>query len=427
MRRGLLCALLASALVVVSAASARAETPSDDTYLKNRLNKILEFERSGTRIPWRNPRTGNSGSILIQRTYFLSADTPCRDYLRSIDTDDGESETFRGTGCREATGGWKLTEDPKPRRTVMQGFRTTNTKTDTSGAGGYLPKEPAGIDPAALEGYPVELQLDGDALRNFGPAARREDGTRLERLGLAKEAGDEAAPALPSGPPLAAGIAVPPLAPSTRSPLACAAVAPEGPAAEVSELDLVIVLDTTSSMKGEFEAIQSDVLSSVRLLRRMAARLNVGFVAYRDREDEYTTRAFQLAPMTADNLQRLSLFVKGLRAKGGGDVPEALDEALEVAEAMAWRPTALGQIVVIGDASPRRGAQSRILAAARRFSDGAGEIRRSISTVFTGTRIRQNALKFYQRLAENGGGCFTAEQGTVIESVLLSVLGKRPS
>ncbi len=92
---------------------------------------------------------------------------------------------------------------------------------------------------------------------------------------------------------------------------------------------------------------------------------------------------------------------------------------------MASRPTALGQIVVIGDAPPPPLAQSRILAAARRFSDDAGEIRRSISTVFTGTR--KNALKFYQRLAENGGSCFTAEHGTVIESVLLSVLGKRSS
>ncbi len=323
MRRRVLSALLAPSLVATCAASPRLENPSDDRYLMGRLEKILEFEQTGKRIPWLNPKTGNGGTIVIQRTFFKDPGTPCREFGYTLDTGFLQWKDFSGTACRSSIGGWYLESEVDLPSLARNRNRENADVSDALVA--------FGVDDAALDDPPVELRLDDQALRDFGPAARRADGTRLERLDFVKEPGEGAAPALPSGAPLAAGIAVPPLASSTGSPLSCAAAAPLGPAVEVTELDLVIVLDTTSSMKREFEAIQSAVLSSVRLLRRMVAGLNVGFVAYRDRADACTTRAFQLAPMTADKLQRLSLFVMGLRAAGGGDVPEAVDEALEVA------------------------------------------------------------------------------------------------
>ena len=78
------------------------------------------------------------------RTYFLDPKTPCRDYTRTIESGAGEPVSVRGTGCREATGGWKLTEDSKPKRTVKRGDKGAKTAAATPGAGGSSAKAPAG-------------------------------------------------------------------------------------------------------------------------------------------------------------------------------------------------------------------------------------------------------------------------------------------
>jgi hypothetical protein len=133
------------------------EAAQDRIYLEKRLSKILEFERTGAEIPWSNPETGNSGKIQLMRTYFLDPKTPCRDYLRSIEAGAGEPTTVRGTGCREATGGWKLTEDSKPKRTVKRGAKGSKTAAATPGAGGAAAKAPAGKDgaPASAKAKPA--------------------------------------------------------------------------------------------------------------------------------------------------------------------------------------------------------------------------------------------------------------------------------
>ncbi|MDJ0937257.1 MAG: VWA domain-containing protein [Kiloniellales bacterium] len=192
----------------------------------------------------------------------------------------------------------------------------------------------------------------------------------------------------------------------------------------VGDLDIVFVLDTTSSMKQEIEDVQTSLLGIIRVLHRLAPSLNVGFVAYRDRSDAYLTRTFQLAPMTGNNLKRIQVFVERLRAAGGGDVPEAVDQALSVAKNMPWRTTALGWIIVVGDAPAHRGAQNRTYAMARNFHSysPAGIVQRRISAIFTGSSRRRSIRQFFQRLAEAGGGDYVEHRGRIIESVLLSIL-----
>ena len=128
---------------------------ADRAFLEKQLSKILEFERTGAEVPWSNPKTGNSGKIQLMRTYFLDPKTPCRDYMRTIDAGAGEPTTIRGTGCREATGGWKLTEDSKPKRTVKRGGKTGKTAAAKPGAS---PKAPASAKakPAAAKKAPAK-------------------------------------------------------------------------------------------------------------------------------------------------------------------------------------------------------------------------------------------------------------------------------
>ena len=151
------------------------EDAEDKAYLEKRLSKILEFERTGAEIPWTNPKTGNSGNIQLKRTYFLDPDTPCRDYLRSIDSAEGEPETIRGTGCREATGGWKLTEDAKPKRTVKRGSKKTKTAAATPGAGAPSAKAPAGADgaPAKPDGAKAAPDAKAAAAKTAAAAPKK--------------------------------------------------------------------------------------------------------------------------------------------------------------------------------------------------------------------------------------------------------------
>ena len=138
-------------LALLLPASLQAQEAADDkAYLEKRLSKILEFERTGAEIPWSNPETGNSGNIQLKRTYFLNPNSPCRDYIRSINTGEGEPETVRGTGCREDDGRWKLTEDAKPKRTVERGPAEEKTAAATpGGAGAPAAKAPAGAEGAS--------------------------------------------------------------------------------------------------------------------------------------------------------------------------------------------------------------------------------------------------------------------------------------
>ncbi len=197
----------------------------------------------------------------------------------------------------------------------------------------------------------------------------------------------------------------------------------------VGDLDIVFVLDTTSSMKREIADVQVSLLGIIRVLERLAPSLNVGFVAYRDRTDAYLTRTFQLAPMTGGNLKRIQVFVDRLRASGGGDVPEAVDQAISVAKNMPWRTTALGWIIVVGDAPAHRRDQNRAYNIARNFHQYApsGLVQRRVSAIFTGSRGRRSSRKFFQTLARAGGGDFVDHKGRIIESVLLSILTQDPS
>lgn len=193
----------------------------------------------------------------------------------------------------------------------------------------------------------------------------------------------------------------------------------------ITDVDLVFVMDATGSMGREIRDVQDNLLSIVRIVHRLAPSLNVGFVAFKDRGDEYLTRTFQLTPMTDGNLRRLQSFVRRLRAGGGGDTPEPVGVALNSAISMNWRSTALGWIVVVGDAPAHKRAWSNIFNVAERFNRRrtTPDVQRRISTIFTGKRrTGRRAKQFFERLALRGGGDFVPHNGRMVESVLLSIL-----
>jgi hypothetical protein len=190
----------------------------------------------------------------------------------------------------------------------------------------------------------------------------------------------------------------------------------------IADLDLVFVMDTTGSMRHELADLQANLIGIIRILSRLASSLRVGFVAYKDRGEDYLTREYPLERMNDAHTAELVNFVNGLRADGGGDDPEAVDEALKAALAMPWRADAQGRIIVIGDAPvhAQRLAQTLALAEQFRRSSPGPQAPRTVSAIITGDSPAFRP--FFERLAAAGGGDLSEHQGQMIESVLLSVL-----
>lgn len=197
------------------------------------------------------------------------------------------------------------------------------------------------------------------------------------------------------------------------------------PGIAIGSLDLLLVMDTTGSMGDELAEVQASLLGTLKVLARLTGSLRVGFVAYKDQGEAYVTRIFSLRPVTGNQAEEIVSFVRSIQAGGGGDDPEAVDEALAAAVAMPWRSDAAGRIILIGDARAHPNAVARALALASQFqaSSPSPTTTRTVTTVFAG----QNPLDrvFFQKVAEAGGGAFAQNKGRIIESVMLAVLGNQ--
>ena len=123
-----------------------------------------------------------------------------------------------------------------------------------------------------------------------------------------------------------------------------------GQAHRASAMDLVLVIDTTGSMGDEMEYLQAELDSIVTRMKREAGNvdLRIGVIVYRDAGDDYVVRS---APLTSD-VASIREMLSEQRADGGGDIPEAMDQAVAAAERMQWRPEAAKAMLLVADAPP---------------------------------------------------------------------------
>lgn len=115
-------------------------------------------------------------------------------------------------------------------------------------------------------------------------------------------------------------------------------------------LDLAFVLDVTGSMSAEIEAMKEtiDAVAS-QIVSANESKVRLALVAYRDYGD---VPEFEVVDFTTD-LELFRAYVEGLEAQGGGDAPEAVNEALHRATTLDWNPAATARMAfVIGDAPP---------------------------------------------------------------------------
>lgn len=116
-------------------------------------------------------------------------------------------------------------------------------------------------------------------------------------------------------------------------------------------LDLVFVVDATGSMGDEIAKLKASMHAMAQQISRLPGQPDIcyGLVAYRDRGDAFLTRTHDFT----DQLGAFQQVLDGLQAGGGGDTPEALDEALnEAVHRMSWRTNAVRVAVLVADAPP---------------------------------------------------------------------------
>lgn len=120
--------------------------------------------------------------------------------------------------------------------------------------------------------------------------------------------------------------------------------------------EILFVVDATGSMLDEINYLNLELQSVVQNLAQQSPNLTLrlGSIFYRDHTDEYLMRKTDL---TADMTTVFS-FLSAQTADGGGDFPEAVDEALEEAIiGQEWSENATTRIVfLLLDAPPHHNA-----------------------------------------------------------------------
>ncbi len=71
------------------------------------VGNALETLPSGSSTTWRNPDSGNSGSVVPNLTYQRTDGAYCRKFTQTISV-SGQTERSYGTACRQPNGSWRI-------------------------------------------------------------------------------------------------------------------------------------------------------------------------------------------------------------------------------------------------------------------------------------------------------------------------------
>ncbi len=123
------------------------------------------------------------------------------------------------------------------------------------------------------------------------------------------------------------------------------------PVVQRPRLDLVFLVDATGSMGDEIAKLKTSMRAMSQQISQLPGQPDIcyGLVAYRDRGDAFLTRTHDFT----DDLGAFQNVLARVQAAGGGDTPEALNEALhETVHGMSWRTDAARMVVLVADAPP---------------------------------------------------------------------------
>ena len=82
---------------------------ADRLAMQRSTQTALEKNRTGAASTWRNPDSGNAGTVTPTRTYKTASGQFCREYQQTI-TVGGKTERAYGRACRQPDGSWRIVD-----------------------------------------------------------------------------------------------------------------------------------------------------------------------------------------------------------------------------------------------------------------------------------------------------------------------------
>ncbi len=82
---------------------------ADAAMANKTAQRAFENNQPGQPLPWRNPQSGNSGTITPQAYYQTADGTYCREFQQTIIV-GGQSQNAYGKACRQPDGSWKIVQ-----------------------------------------------------------------------------------------------------------------------------------------------------------------------------------------------------------------------------------------------------------------------------------------------------------------------------
>jgi len=182
------------------------------------------------------------------------------------------------------------------------------------------------------------------------------------------------------------------------------------------KIEVVFVLDTTSSMSGFIQAAKEKIWSIATTMAsaQPAPEIRIGLVAFRDRGDAYVTQVVDLS----DDLDSVYAKLMDFKAVGGGDGPESVNQALyDAVHRVSWSQgtDAYKVIFLVGDAPPHMDYPNEVQYPQTIKVASANGIR--INTIQSGKD--NNTARAWQRIASLNQGDFfnVAEDGSAVAVV----------
>jgi surface antigen len=80
---------------------------ADRLAMQQNAQYALEYTRTNQATSWRNPDSGNYGSVTPVETYQTSTGQYCREYYQTVVVGGAQQQAY-GTACRQPDGSWQI-------------------------------------------------------------------------------------------------------------------------------------------------------------------------------------------------------------------------------------------------------------------------------------------------------------------------------
>ncbi len=190
-------------------------------------------------------------------------------------------------------------------------------------------------------------------------------------------------------------------------------------------VEVVISFDTTGSMYPCLTQLRRTADTAVRRLFKEIPGLRVGVIAHGDYCDG--DKMITKLDLT-DSEKKVVDFINKAPGTGGGDLPEAYEQALMEARGMSWTAGKSKVVVLIGDDVPHEpnDPQNKKKVDWRNELALLLEAKIQVYGVHAMPGIRKHSKKFYEQIASKTGGFYlTLDQFSYITDMVLAVAYKQ--